>query len=99
MEITTSSDTDKVGEEATAISSRFLSILKSPPTKKPRTPPDDPQQYRDLMEALGVAVYTTDAAGVITGVGRNHAWSKNGEPGKQAERDSTARSDQANSPS
>jgi PAS domain S-box-containing protein len=49
-----------------AISGRFLKILKIPSDTKSEIMSDDAQQYRDLIDALGVAVYTTDAAGVIT---------------------------------
>ena len=65
MEIT-STETEKAMEEITAISSRFLDVLKIPRDSDSEIASDDAQQYRDLIDALGVAVYTTDAAGVIT---------------------------------
>jgi len=62
------SNTDPIVEEASSVSHPFLRVLETPLTPKRTSRKDSPdvQQYRDLMEALGVAVYTTDAAGVIT---------------------------------
>jgi PAS domain S-box-containing protein len=63
VETTTSIDTEKVIEEP--ISSTFLRLLEAPKSAA-SAPSDNAQPYRDLIDALGVAVYTTDAAGVIT---------------------------------
>ncbi|HEV8574525.1 MAG TPA: PAS domain S-box protein [Dehalococcoidia bacterium] len=86
METVTSADTDREVEEATAISSHFLRILEPPATKKPRTRSSEAraQEYRDLMDALGVAVYTTDAVGVITHFNQAAAdlWGRRPEIGK-----------------
>ena len=70
-------------EKATAISSRFLKVLQIPQNPKQETPSEG-QQYSDLMEALGVAVYTTDAAGVITYFNEAAAelWGRRPEIGK-----------------
>lgn len=49
---------------------RLRSPAKSPPAVSPRpvevSPDDDDQHYRDLLEALPTAVYTTDQEGRIT---------------------------------
>jgi PAS domain S-box-containing protein len=83
MEITTGTETEKP-EEVTALSSRFLNVLKMPQDLKSATMSDDAQQYRDLIDALGVAVYTTDAAGVITYFNEAAAelWGRRPEIGK-----------------
>ena len=80
---TTSADMGKGMEKATAISSRFLKVLQIPQNPKQETPSEG-QQYSDLMEALGVAVYTTDAAGVITYFNEAAAelWGRRPEIGK-----------------
>ena len=72
------------GMEVAAISSRFLDVLKIPPDSDSETASDDAQQYRDLIDALGVAVYTTDAAGVITYFNEAAAdlWGRRPEIGK-----------------
>jgi len=62
------SNTDPIFEEASSVSHPFLRVLEPPltPKRTSRIDSQDVQQYRDLMEAIGVAVYTTDAAGIIT---------------------------------
>ena len=84
METTSSTDAEKASEEAIAISSFFRSILETPDSANPQTASSDTQQYRDLIEALGVAVYTTDAAGVITYFNQAAAdlWGRRPEIGK-----------------
>jgi PAS domain S-box-containing protein len=61
-------DTEALVKEATTISTRFMNVVESPTSSRrgSRKASEVGEQDRDLMEALGVAVYTTDAAGIIT---------------------------------
>jgi PAS domain S-box-containing protein len=81
MESTTRAhtETDSLIEEATSISRRFISVLEAPTATS-----DEAQQYRDLLQSLGVAIYTTDAAGVITFYNNAAAelWGREPEIGK-----------------
>lgn len=73
-------------EEATAGSSRFIGLLQAEVqgAEAADAHADDAQKYRDLMEALGVAVYTTDAAGIITSYNQAAAelWGRHPHIGK-----------------
>jgi len=79
-------DSEALVKDATTISTRFMSLLKSPTHAKrdSRRASEEGEQYRDLLEAIGVAVYTTDAAGVITFYNQAAAelWGRQPEVGK-----------------
>ena len=88
MEITGSVEADREErvDGATVVSRHFMSVLEAPTSTRrgSRTASEEGEQYRALLEAIGVAVYTTDAAGVITFYNRAAAelWGREPEVGK-----------------
>jgi PAS domain S-box-containing protein len=82
----TESGNEASADKLTGVSRRFLRVLEPPTTDDTASRMDaaDAQRYRDVMDALGVAVYTTDAAGVITYYNQAAAefWGRHPEIGK-----------------
>jgi PAS domain S-box-containing protein len=78
--------TDKLQQESSAIADRLVPLMQRDPNRKyPEAPRGHGEpQYHELLEALGVAVYTTDAAGVITYFNEAAAelWGRRPEVGK-----------------
>jgi PAS domain S-box-containing protein len=71
-------------EKSPATSSRFLRILEAPNRGRHRDDAENARQYSEFLEALGIAVYTTDAHGVITSYNTAAAelWGRRPETGK-----------------
>ena len=83
MKATTGTNADTEGL-VEGISRRFLSVIETASEGRPESRNGHAHEYRDLMDSLGVAVYTTDAAGVITYFNQAAAelWGRRPEIGK-----------------